>query len=74
MPFVQRHRIGEEEEGEATGLSLDLEERACPSCRRFLHPWQDACPEDGAPAVPRTALPTARPPAHLLADPYEDEE
>lgn len=69
MPFVQRRR--QEQEGEVQpGLHLDIEERACPACRRFLHPWQDTCPDDGAAAVPRTELPTmAAPPAPLLEDP-----
>jgi predicted amidophosphoribosyltransferase len=68
MPFVQRRRP--EEEGEVQpGLSLDLEERACPACRRFLHPWQETCPDDGTPAVARSELQTmAPPPAHLLDD------
>ncbi|HWB72540.1 MAG TPA: hypothetical protein VG452_09995 [Egibacteraceae bacterium] len=53
-----------------SGLHIDLEERACPECRRALTPWQATCPHDGAPAVPRAQLPPAiaPPPAHLLAD------
>lgn len=68
MPFVQRRR-DEHEEEDASGLVLDMEERACPVCRRALHPWEDACPDDGAAAVPRATLPAmAQPPAHLLDD------
>lgn len=69
MPFFERRRPEEEQEGEATGLTLDLDERACPVCRRFLHPWQDTCPDDGAAAVARADLPGMQPPpAHLLDD------
>ncbi len=68
MPFVQRRREDHEEE-DATGLVVDIEERACPTCHRFLHPWHDTCPDDASPAVPRTSLPTMQPPpAHLLDD------
>lgn len=69
MPFVQPRRDEHAEEGDATGLVLDVEERACPACRRALHPWQDTCPDDGAPAVARHSLPAMHaPPAHLLED------
>lgn len=68
MPFVQRRRPDEEGEVQP-GLHLDIDERACPTCGRFLHPWQDTCPDDGATAVARTDLATmAPPPAHLLED------
>lgn len=65
----------EEEPGGGSGLGMDLELRACPQCRRELHPWESTCPVDGSPAVPRTSLRTEHlppPPAHLLAD--EDDE
>lgn len=67
----------QEEEGAAgPTLGLDLELRACPACRRELHPWEDTCPVDGSAAVARTSLATpglAPPPAHLLDD-DEDED
>ncbi len=73
MPFVQRRRTDDEEAGDATGLSIPLDERACPTCRRTLHPWQDHCPDDGAEAVAVADLPPRSvPPAHLLADLDED--
>ena len=62
--------------GGGSGLYVDLDEKACPMCRRELLPWQETCPEDGAAAVAKTALPSATPPppAHLLDDddPAED--
>lgn len=69
MPFVQRRRTDDEEAGDAQGLSMDLGERACVTCRRSLHPWQDHCPDDGGEGLAIADLPPmSRPPAHLLAD------
>jgi hypothetical protein len=69
MPFVQRRRDDHQEEGDPTGLVLDMDELACPTCHRPLHPWQPRCPADDSPAVPRTSLRTMDPPpAHLLED------
>jgi len=69
MPFVQRRKIDDEEAGDAQGLSIAIDERACVICRRPLHPWQDRCPDDGGEALAIADLPpTSRPPAHLLAD------
>ncbi len=66
-------RNNAEEPGSAGGssLSLDLDERYCPRCRRALLPWQDACPDDGGVAVALADLPSRLPPppAHLLDDP-----
>lgn len=71
--FTRRERDGAGELGVGSGVSVDLEEKACPACRADLPPWQEACPECGAAAVARTALPPlSRPPAHLLADLDED--
>jgi hypothetical protein len=63
-------RKGDELPGGGSGLELDLELRACPVCRRELHPWQLTCPDDGAAAVARAGLGSTMPPppAHLLAD------
>jgi hypothetical protein len=61
--------------GGDAGLAMDLDLRACPSCRRELHPWEAVCPVDGAAAVARTALTSTalpRPPAHLLDDDADD--
>lgn len=61
----------EEQPGGGAGLHLDLEERACPRCRRVLHPWEDVCPDDGETAVDRASLSRTDlppPPAHLLDD------
>jgi hypothetical protein len=69
-------RGDEERPGGESGLHLDLDEKACPVCRRDLLPWQPTCPADGAGAVPRTSLRAAglaEPPAHLLADGDEDD-
>lgn len=65
----------EEEPGPGSGLDVDLDLQACPTCRRELHPWEDVCPDDGSPAVPRTALQREDlppPPPHLLAAEDED--
>ena len=70
MGFVQR-RDGRDERGMQTSDAVqDLEPLACPVCRQDLHPWQATCPDDGAAAVQRTALPPRQPapPAHLLDD------
>lgn len=70
MPFVQRRKTEDELVGDAQGLSMDLGERACVTCRRPLHPWQDTCPDDGGEAMAVADLPpSSRPPAHLLDDP-----
>lgn len=55
---------------------LDLDERACPRCRRVLHPWEPTCPDDGTAGVDRSSLTRADlapPPAHLLEDPDTDQ-
>jgi hypothetical protein len=61
----------EEREGGSSGEEVDLEVKACPVCRRELHPWEATCPDDGAAAVDRTSLTNTDlppPPAHLLDD------
>lgn len=61
----------EEQPGVGSGLQVDLDVRACPRCRRELHPWEPVCPDDGAAAVDRTSLSRyglPPPPAHLLDD------
>lgn len=61
----------EEQPGGGSGLEVDLELKACPTCRRELQPWERHCPEDGTAAVPRTSLSAGDlppPPPHLLGD------
>ncbi len=76
MGIFARRRDAEEPDGGGSGLSMELDELACPMCRRRLLPWEATCPEDGAAAVRLTDLAPrmAPPPAHLLADdePRED--
>ncbi len=76
MGIIARGPQQEEDGGAGPVLGLDLELRACPTCRRELHPWEDVCPADGSAAVARTSLQRpglAPPPAHLLDDePGED--
>lgn len=61
---------GRHEPGAAAGdeIHLDLDARACPTCRRDLHPWESECPDCREPAVLRFALPplVPAPPAHLV--------
>lgn len=56
--------------GDADDVHLDLDELACPTCRRDLLPWQTECPDCREPAVLRFGLAPAvpPPPAHLLDD------
>lgn len=50
------------------GFTVDLDERACPTCHRDLQPWEDECPDCREPAVLRYSLAPAMPapPAHLV--------
>lgn len=67
--FTPREHHDERELG-GSGLHVDLDEKACTSCRRDLLPWQATCPDCGEPAVARRALaPLSQPPAHLLDPP-----
>lgn len=63
---------GREEKPEAgSGLEVDLDEKACPTCGRLLHPWEPTCPDDGTAAADRASVPRRNlppPPAHLLED------
>ncbi|CAN5304193.1 hypothetical protein BH20ACT8_BH20ACT8_13860 [soil metagenome] len=79
MAVFARGPRREEEPGGGSGLELELDLLACPTCRRELHPWETTCPDDGAAAVPRAALTREDlppPPAHLLNEdgPNEDGE
>lgn len=74
--FAQDPRKQQEQQpGGSSGLHLDLDERACPRCRRALHPWEATCPDDGEAGVERSSLTRvdlAPPPAHLLGEPDDD--
>ena len=75
MGFLLPQRKDDEQPGGGHGLEVDLDLKACPTCRRELQPWQTTCPDDGAAAVQRRDLPRddlPAPPAHLLADDDED--
>lgn len=63
-----RDRKPEEPGHDADDVELDLDERACPTCRRDLAPWHSECPDCHEPAVLRFGLPPAvpPPPAHLV--------
>lgn len=68
--FAKRRDTEDPDGGGGSGLSMELEELACPTCRRRLLPWEATCPDDGAAAVKLTELAPrmAPPPAHLLDD------
>lgn len=71
MGIFARDPNREEQPGPGSGLDVDLEERVCPTCRRSLHPWETACPDDGSPPARREDLTRADlppPPPHLLDD------
>ena len=76
MGFVTNDKKSgdEQQPGGGLGLSMDLDLRACPECRREVLQWQDSCPDCGVQAVARTSLATVMPdiPAHLLVDDDED--
>ncbi len=62
------HPDGRSPEDDGPEVHVDLDERACPTCRRDLLPWQPECPDCREPAVLRFGLPPAvpAPPAHLV--------
>jgi len=70
MGILERKRNEEEPGGAGNALELDLDLRACPTCRRDLHPWERTCPVDGSEPVPRELVTGdfPPPPAHLLMD------
>lgn len=67
MAFRDRQPDDGDERGDS-GPELDLDELACPTCRRELRPWESECPDCREPAVLRYSLAPAMPPppAHLL--------
>lgn len=63
---------------DVAALQVDLEDRACPFCRRVWRPWERRCPECGAETTPASQLPPdpylpAAPP-HLLGSADATEE
>lgn len=78
MGFIVPKGGGEEDGGAGgsggSGLELDLDLKACGTCRRELLPWQDTCPDDGGPAVRKADLTAPRDPlAARLAALLDDE-
>jgi hypothetical protein len=75
MGFVQKKEDdGGGALGGGAGLEVDLDLKACETCRRELLPWQDTCPDDGGRALPKTALaPDADPLLARLLDEPDDE-
>ncbi len=52
---------------EFAGLTVDLQDRACPQCREVWLPWQRECPRDGSATIPASELPSLElPPEELL--------
>lgn len=76
MGFVTNDKkTGDEQQPGGSGLSMDLDLRACPECRREVPEWQDTCPDCGVQAVARTSIGAVMPdiPAHLLLDDEEQD-
>lgn len=72
MSFLDPKQQQDDDELPGTGLRLDLDVKACPSCRREALPWEKVCPDCGVPTVAATELPPRSfPLPHLDAD---DEE
>lgn len=63
-----RERVREEQSPlDVTGLTVDLQDRACPKCREVWLPWQRECPRDGSATIPASELPSLQlPPQELL--------
>jgi hypothetical protein len=68
MGIFAKRQTEEEPGGGGAGLSMELDDLFCPTCRRRMLPWEATCPDDGAQAVRVTELGSrlAPPPAHLL--------
>ncbi len=47
---------------DVAGLTVDLQDRACPRCREVWLPWQRECPRDGTATIPASELPSLQPP------------
>lgn len=62
MPFLDPKQHGDDDEAlpGAPGLSLDLDVRTCPECRRETPPWQTTCPDCGVPTVVAGEIPPQR--------------
>ena len=52
---------------DVAGLTVDLQDPACPMCREVWLPWQRVCPRDGSATIPACELPSLQlPPDELL--------
>lgn len=47
------------------GLTVDLQDRACPHCREVWLPWQRICPRDGTATITASELPSLQAPPQL---------
>ncbi len=62
-----RDRIRDEQHPPGlAGVTVDLQDRACPRCREVWLPWQRNCPRDGSPTIPASELPLLQPPPEEL--------
>ena len=55
MVFVKKG--GGDEEKDPSGMSLDMDRKVCPTCRREMPPWQERCPDDQSDLVLLVDLP-----------------
>jgi len=49
----------DDDELPGSGVSVDLDTKVCPSCRREAMPWEDACPECGSATVAPDEVPAS---------------
>ncbi|HZY56411.1 MAG TPA: hypothetical protein VFE09_01285 [Rubrobacteraceae bacterium] len=50
---------------DVAGVTVDLQDRACPHCREVWLPWQRICPRDGSRTIPASELPSLHAPPQL---------
>jgi hypothetical protein len=53
----QRKRPQDEEKEEGSAAAVDLDDRACPTCREQFPAWVERCPDDGTATVAVEELP-----------------
>lgn len=66
----QRKRPDDEEREEGSSAAVDLDDRACPTCRERFPSWVERCPEDGTRTVGIEDLP---PPTDPLLERFLDQ-
>lgn len=49
----------DDDELPGSGVSVDLDTKVCPSCRREAMPWEDTCPECGSATVAPDEVPAS---------------